>query len=284
MLIDWFTVGAQALNFIVLVGLLKHFLYQPVLDAIAAREQRIAEQIKDAAAKETRAEAERKMFEDKITAFDRQRADLMSKATADADAEGSRLAEAVKKAALTLADQHRRALASQAEQLQQTIAGRAAKEVFAVARKTLSDLANVDLESCMVEVFTRRLRELPGPDRTQFAAALKPGAEPALVRSYFVLPAEQQAAIEGAVNACFSTTVPLRFETAAGAVCGVELSAGGQKLAWTIGEYLRDLQHEVAGLLLNSDARAVKPTAVPGRPVAPDLPAKPAPYAEVVAP
>ena len=37
MLIDWFTVGAQALNFIILVWLLKRFLYKPILDAIDAR-------------------------------------------------------------------------------------------------------------------------------------------------------------------------------------------------------------------------------------------------------
>ena len=39
MLIDWFTVGAQALNFLILVWLLKRFLYKPILDAVDAREQ-----------------------------------------------------------------------------------------------------------------------------------------------------------------------------------------------------------------------------------------------------
>ena len=49
MLIDWFTVGAQLLNFMVLVWLMKRFLYQPVLAAIAAREQHIAAGLADAA-------------------------------------------------------------------------------------------------------------------------------------------------------------------------------------------------------------------------------------------
>jgi large-conductance mechanosensitive channel len=39
-LIDWFTVVAQVINFLILVWLLKHFLYQPILDAIDAREKR----------------------------------------------------------------------------------------------------------------------------------------------------------------------------------------------------------------------------------------------------
>ena len=48
MLIDWFTVGAQVLNFVVLVWLLKRFLYKPVLNAIDAREKRVAAEAADA--------------------------------------------------------------------------------------------------------------------------------------------------------------------------------------------------------------------------------------------
>ncbi len=42
MLIDWFTVSAQFINFIVLVLLMKRFLYRPILEAMAARERQIA--------------------------------------------------------------------------------------------------------------------------------------------------------------------------------------------------------------------------------------------------
>ncbi len=42
MLIDWFTVGAQAVNFIILVWLLERYLYKPIRNAIDAREKRIA--------------------------------------------------------------------------------------------------------------------------------------------------------------------------------------------------------------------------------------------------
>ncbi len=263
MLIDWFTVGAQALNFVVLVWLMKRFLYQPVLDAIAAREKRIADQIADAEAKEAEAAAERKTFEDKHTAFDHQRAGLLEKATADARTEGARLADEAQETAQAVAAKHEHALKMQASHLQQTIAGRAASEVFAVARKALGDLANADLESRMVGVFTQRLRDLPAPAKAQLAAALQPDGEPALVRSHFSLPAEQQAAIQDAVNVCFSADVPLRFDTADDAICGIELSAGGQKLAWTIAEYLRDLQDEVSALLVPTAKLAAKPEVTP---------------------
>jgi len=259
MLIDWFTVGAQVLNFVVLVWLMKRFLYQPVLDAIAARETRIADQTADAAAKVVQAAAERKTFEDKNTAFDQRRTDLLAKATADANAEGRRLADAAQQAAAALAAQRQQSLALQAAHLQQSIASRAAHQVFAVARRARADLADVELEERMVEVFMRRLAEVPADTRESLESAWKQSNEPVRVRSTFELSADRQAAVRNAINLCFSTDadVPLRFETAPDTVCGIELLAGGQKLAWTIAEYLRDLELDVAALLVP----AVKPVA-----------------------
>ena len=45
MLINWFTVCAQAINFLILVWLLKRFLYKPILHAIDEREKGIAAQL-----------------------------------------------------------------------------------------------------------------------------------------------------------------------------------------------------------------------------------------------
>jgi len=269
MLIDWFTVGAQVLNFVVLVWLMKRFLYQPVLQAIAAREKRIADQIADAAAKEAQATAERQSFQDKNTAFDQQRASLVEQATATAKAHGQQLADEAQAGALAMAAQRQQALATQAQQLQQLIASRAAQEVFSVARKTLSDLANVSLEERMVGVFTQRLADLPAPAKYQLGTALKQSTEPARVRSHFILPTHLQAAVQNAVNTSFSAEVPLRFETASDTVCGIDLSAGGQKLAWTITEYLRDMEQGVAELLSPAVVPKTPDTLPPGATPAP---------------
>ena len=58
MLIDWFTVAAQALNFVILVWLMKRFLYQPILHAIDEREKLIASELANADKK--KAEAKRR--------------------------------------------------------------------------------------------------------------------------------------------------------------------------------------------------------------------------------
>ena len=78
MLIDGFTVGAQLLNFVILVWLMKRFLYQPVLGAIAAGEQKIANELANAAT--TQAKQQQDTFEQKNQAFDERRADMLQQA------------------------------------------------------------------------------------------------------------------------------------------------------------------------------------------------------------
>ena len=91
MLIDWFTAGAQALNFLILVWLMKRFLYKPILHAIDEREKRIATELADADARKAEAQKERDAFQHKNEEFDRQRAALLSQATDEVNAERQRL-------------------------------------------------------------------------------------------------------------------------------------------------------------------------------------------------
>jgi F-type H+-transporting ATPase subunit b len=258
MLIDWFTVGAQALNFLVLVWLMKRFLYKPILDAIDAREKRIAGELADAAAKTTEAQKERDEFQHKNGEFDRQRTALLSKATDEANAEGQRLLDEARKAADALCIGRQEALITDAHNLNQAIAQRAQHEVFAITRKALTDLATVSLEERMGEVFTRRLREMDGKAKECVAGSLKTASDPAVLRSAFDLPAEQRAAIQNALNETFASEVRIRFETAPDLVSGIELTTNGQKVAWSIADYLVSLERGV-GELLNKQAVAESP-------------------------
>lgn len=253
MLIDWFTVGAQVLNFLILVWLMKRFLYQPILHAIDAREERIAKELADADATKAEAMKERAEFQQKNETFAEQRAALWSKTTDEAKAERERLLGEARKAADALSAKRQASLTNDALNLNQAITRRTQDEVFAIARKALTDLATTSLEERMGEVFTRRLRELNGEAKHVLAEALKTAAEPARVRSAFDLPADQRAAIQNALNETFSAAVRVRFETAPDLVSGIELSSNGQKVAWSVAGYLASLEEGVGELLKAKD-------------------------------
>ena len=258
MLIDWFTVGAQAVNFLILVWLMKRFLYKPILHAIDTREKRIATELADADVKKAEAQKARDEFQHKNEEFDQQRAALLSKATDEAKAERQRLLDEARKAADALSSKRQDALRNDARNLNQAISRRTQYEVFAIARKALTDLATTSLEECLGEVFTRRLREMDGKAKECLAQALETASDPAFVRSAFDLPAEQRAAIQNALNETFSAEIHVRFETAPDLVSGIELTTNGQKVAWSIADYLSSLEKGVDELLKEKDKPEAK--------------------------
>jgi len=256
MLIDWFTVGAQVLNFLILVWLLKHFLYKPILNAIDAREKRIAAELADADAKKSEAQKERDDFQIKNKVFDEQRSALLSKVVGEAKVERERLLGEAHKDADNLRSVEAAALRNDQKRLGRAITNLAKQEVFGIVRKTLADLATVSLEERMGEVFTRRLREMDGKAKALLGAALKSSSEPAIVRSTFDLGANQKAAIQNALNETFSAEIHIRFETSPDLISGIELTTNGQKVAWSIADYLASLGKGVDELLKKRDEAA----------------------------
>jgi F-type H+-transporting ATPase subunit b len=266
MLIDWFTVIAQVINFLILVWLMKRFLYRPILDAIDAREKLIATELSDADAKKAEAQKERDMFQHKNEEFDQQRAALLSQAMDEAKAERQRLLEEARDDAAALSSKRLETLRNDAHNLNQTISRRAQQEVFAIARKALKDLATTSLEERMGEVFTRRLSEMDEHAKEGLAEVFKSASEPALVRSAFELPAEQRAAIQNALNVTFSADIHIRFETAPDLVSGIELTANGHKVAWSISDYLLSLGKNVDALLKEKEKPEAKAEPNPEEP------------------
>jgi F-type H+-transporting ATPase subunit b len=248
-LIDWFTVGAQLLNFLILVWLLKRFLYKPILGAIDIRERRIAAELADAAAKRIAADKERDEFRSRSKALDEQRGALLAKAADEAAAERDRLIAQARNEAAVLRANQESALRQDQIKLNHDIARLAQEEVFAIARKALADLADAGLEERMGEVFTRRLREMDAKARESLASALAAGSEPAVLRSTFEMAAKERSTIQNALNETFAAEIKIRFETGPGTLCGIELTANGQKLSWSIAEYLAALEQKVDSLV-----------------------------------
>ena len=253
MLIDWFTVGAQAVNFLILVWLMQHFLYKPILHAIAEREKRIATELANADKKKVEAQKENDEFKHKNEEFDQQRAALLTKATDEVKAERERLLDEARKAAAALSLKRQETLRNEEHNLHKAISLRTQQEVFAIARKALTDLATTSLEERLGEVFIRRLREIDSKAKAGLSEALKTASAPALVRSAFDLPAEQRAAIQDALNKTFSAEIPVRFETVPALIGGIELTTNGQKVAWSIADYLDSLEKGVDELLKEMD-------------------------------
>ena len=259
MLIDWFTVAAQAINFLILVWLLRRFLYRPVLATIEAREKMIATQLADAADRKAQAQKEGEDFRRRSDALDQQRENLLRKATDEADAARQRLLDAARKDAEALRSKLIDAVRNERKVLNRQIVEHTQEEVFAIARKTLADLAGMSLEERMTEVFLDHLRQVYHELRTapptvaprKSLTSTLPGSPdaPAFVRSAFELSPAHRVEVESTVKGCLGQDVTVRFETAPNLVAGIELTWDGRKLAWSVADYLTSLSRNVVILL-----------------------------------
>jgi F-type H+-transporting ATPase subunit b len=253
MLIDWFTVIAQLINFLVLVWLLKRFLYRPILNAIDAREKRIADELADADEKRAEAEQQREAFQQKNAEFDQHRTAKMSKVTKDAKAEKTRLLNEVRQESDALRSKLELALKNEQLSLQDALSQRAREEVFAIARKALSDLAGASLEARMAVIFVQRLDALKDEEKANLQSAFASSDQPLIVHTAFDLPEEQSTLIRAALKGILGDSVDIQFATEPAIVSGIEINANGQKIAWSIADYLATLTKRVNQVLQTHD-------------------------------
>ena len=264
MLIDWFTVTAQAVNFLVLVWLLKRFLYKPVLAAIDEREKRIATQLQDAEKKKAEALKEQADFQHKNEEFEQQRAGLLLEATKAAKTERDKLLETARRDSEELRSKLQKNVHNEIDSLNKKIGTLAQQEVFSIARKTLADLAGVSLEERMTDIFIQRLHDLNDKQREDLKAGLQASSKTALVRSAFELAPPQRMAIENVVKPLLSEGTIITFEAKPELISGIELAANGQKIAWSITDYLKSLTGSVSAVLEPKSASdPISPKAVP---------------------
>ncbi len=252
MLIDWFTVVAQIINFLILVWLLNRFLYRPILKAIDARDTRITSELEKARALKSEADKQRDDFKKKEEDFANQRAQKISQAKDEAKTEKKKLLDDIRKEVDTVRQKSLAALDAEQSSFQHEILGKAQTEVFAIARKTLSDLASAKLEEKMVEVFIQKCQDLTQVQRDPLQKQTS-----TVIRTTLSLAKDQQERIEKVVQQVFPSLVEIRFELAPELVSGIELATQNTKLVWSVADYLSSLEHSIKETLI--DMRKAKP-------------------------
>jgi len=252
------------------VWLLKKFLYKPVLDAIDEREKKIVARLEDAKSKNEAAKKEQDEFAEKNKQFDAQKKELMDKAIADTKLQKDKLLEDAGKEVDALHAKQQKAIVDMQQNLKKIIAQQTQKEVFGISRKTLKDLAGVDLEEQAAKLFISRLQQLKDQKKQQFIDAFKSVAKPILIQSAFELQEKQQTEIKKVVDEILGAQTEIEFKAAPEIIGGIELNANGYKLSWSISAYLDLLQNSLSNTLKDTAATAPEAKKVTDKKAAPE--------------
>ncbi len=246
MSIDWFTFTAQVINFLVLVGLLRYFLYAPIVRAMQAREQKVTQCLTDAETAKVEANQQRMSLEKQTQLLQERREELLTKAKADADNERQRLiAEARKEA-----DTRREHWTSTFERDQKDLADQTRRDIqrmgFQAARETVQQLADEDLQKRVCQTFVKQLQTLGEDQLAALATQLADSGNPVLVRSAKGLDSSDQNQIRDAIHRVFENKVEVRFESEPALIAGIEMDAGGYSLPWNAERTLKTMEANVA--------------------------------------
>jgi F-type H+-transporting ATPase subunit b len=255
MLINPWIVLAEIFNFLILVAVLQRFLYKPIMQAMAKREQSIAGQMRSAEARETEAQAHIQQYEQLQAQWDKQTEVRQRQMQQQVETEHADLLKQVRTELENQKTQWNAALRQEQKASLVELRDRARSQLIQTARSTLKTLANTTLEQQMVETFLRQLPTLLAADLDGNLDVLKasvaaPNNVPEwTIRSAFPLDEPlKQRLVEG-IQAQLAPQVPFdafTFETDQDYSCGIELHNKGYKLAWNLDRYLNNLESKLA--------------------------------------
>jgi F-type H+-transporting ATPase subunit b len=247
--IDWFTVIAQIINFVILVALLKYFLYGRILTAMRQRQERLtalweeAHQQRDAAAQELSSARE------KNHQLDEQRETLLARVRDEVEQYRKQLTADMRS---DVDDMQRRwidAMQEEHDAFLRDLHRRGAEKVCQIACHALSDLADADLERQMVRRFAREVEQLGQAEREAVISSLKSRKRTAVVQTTRPLPDDLQAVIASVLRERLLPEVRVKFEQSDDLVCGIAVQTDSHTLAWDLRDYFASLEQELRNSL-----------------------------------
>ena len=239
MLINWFTIAAQIVNFLVLVWLLKHFLYGRILNLIDSREKKIVAGLAEAAAKEQEAGQNLARYQAQLAEFERQQETMLADAKREAQERRQELLQAAREQVHTLQAKWQEDLERERNTFLTELRGRAATEMITITQRVVADLACLDVQQCAVQVFLDKIRLLENDAWKNIAQG------DMLLRSAYDLPEDTRAEIQQIIEERLHMPVSLRFERAPEMGLGVELRGNGRRIGWNSSSYLEAMEQDL---------------------------------------
>ncbi len=245
MQIDWFTFGAQIINFLILVALLRFFLYKPIVEAMDKREEKIASRLEEAKEKREKAEEEAQQYREKQQELDQKRQEMLDEARDQAQEERQKLIEQVREEVDESRQTWQQAVQREKENFLRRLRDRASEQVFSVAQRALRDLANTDLEQQIIDNFMYEIDTLD----EEAQEAIARGADHAYeLHSAFDLSQTQREELNNTIKEKFGD-VELQYIIESDLICGVALVTEDRRIGWNVRDYLQSMQDHLETVL-----------------------------------
>lgn len=252
MQVDWITVTAQIINFLVLVWLLQHFLYQPVINAMDRREQRIADRLNEAEQRETEAREQVDEYRDSQARLEAERQSMLEDYRREAREEKQRLLEEARGEVEETRRHWQRQVSQEKREFLENLSRRTGRTVAEIAGKALADLADAELEERVVDLFIERLKDLDEDTLRDIPAS----GEKLCVSTAHELDQHRRGRITRALHERLGKDLEIEYETAPDLVCGIRLGDEGHAVDWNLADYMSQITERLDNAIDNAVRQA----------------------------
>lgn len=249
MLIDAFTIGAQIVNFLILLLLLRLFLYRPIVRTMRARQERIADEQRQAGEARQQAERLAEDYRQRKERFEHERERMLHEARQEAEALRREKMQAAREEVEQASARWNRSLRQEQDTFLRELREQGAQALWEACARALDDLADSRLEAQVLEAFLHRLESLPQSELESLRGEGREFEGEVVVASRFEIPGPDRQRLTEALAARLGEPVRPRFEQDEAVLAGIELRSEGHTLAWSMAGYLEAVQDRLTAAL-----------------------------------
>ena len=234
--VNWSTFVLEIINFLVLLWILKRFLYQPVLQIVARRQDAIQQTILDAEVLREEAQGVQKLYQNRLQDWQEEREKALISLQQEIATERGRLQKAL---AVELENEREKVRVLADQQQEQTRHG---LEVMALAQgaqfasRFLKPFASPALEVQLIDMALRQLSILSDTELSKLKPTIDDVVRSIIVTSAFRLTDVQCEQIEEALKNMFGARAAPEYRQDGDLGAGLCITAG----AWVLKANLRD--------------------------------------------
>ena len=249
--INWTTVFFQIINFLVIVWILKKYLFTPVLSSMDKREALIQKRLHDAEKSKAEAIAEQKRLDAKIAELEADKSTIMAKAYKDADKEYATLLKTFNAEMAGKRKAFEEQIITEREFLRTSIVELAGKSILSTVSKALSDLANQDIQTAILSGFITHLHSGKVEKLSDFKRYYERGSHLA-VRTSFELSAKDKRDITATIEKILGKKLSnLDFVIDKDIICGIEITCPPIQISYGMNTYISALAKNLDDGLAN---------------------------------
>ncbi len=247
MLLDNFTIIAQLINFIILIWLLKRFLYSPILAAIDAREQRLQQQLEQAQQEQNTARDQQQRLTHMQTQFQQQQQQLLQETRNQAEQERKALILQSRKEIANLREQWHQQLLTEQHDIVTQLQKNTEQAMLQTVDAILQEITSSDLQQAMLNTFIERLNSLNEKQLDLLRGPVSEQRSGHTITTATPINPAQKKCLEAALTEMIDVQ-EINYEVDATLLCGIELHHNGHKLSWSVAGHLEHLQRNLATL------------------------------------